>query len=255
MAERIVGIAALDHVLGLAVALEMLLVDVIGHHPGRIVGLVADGPDSRRRLPVKAAESDRKGVDDGRMRTDDRVRLIFAACPFEWRGSAKWYACLALPVRRRPPTGVGRTIVIVQAHLGDVHDDPGMRRARQDVLSRDDDELADRRRPPIHVIVGVGNFVRAKPVPSRDVEQRVALANGVGLQRTDQVVAPGRHRIGEQRPVLEIVFTPAMGKPRSCENRDRRQQHRHRAPAANPRTQPRPLVMHCYAHPFWRAIA
>src|SRR5580704_19392392 len=87
MAERIVGIAAIDYVLGLAVAFEMLLVNVIRDHPGRIVGFIADGPGAGRRAPVVAAEPDRKSVKDRGMRADDRVRL-FRPEPFRmaWLG-------------------------------------------------------------------------------------------------------------------------------------------------------------------------
>src|SRR5262249_44224149 len=110
-----------------------------------------------------------------------------------------------------------------------------------------------RRRPPIHVIIGVGNFGWAKPIPACDVEQRVALANGVGLQRTDQVVAAGGKWIADQRSVLEIVFAPAVGKPRRREQRDRRQHERCRGCGADPRIEPRSLVMHCYARRLRRA--
>ena len=60
VAERIVGIVAGDDVLGFAVTLEMLLVNVLRHHPGWIAGLAADRETSHRSLPIEAPEADRK---------------------------------------------------------------------------------------------------------------------------------------------------------------------------------------------------
>src|SRR6185437_10497535 len=114
---RIVGIAALDHMLGLAVALEMLLVDVVGHHPGRIVGLVADGPGAGRRSPIVAAESNWKSIYDRRMGTAARVRFCFwvrfGMTRLGIGGMRK--SCFAVS----PPAADRRGIKIVQAHLGD----------------------------------------------------------------------------------------------------------------------------------------
>src|SRR5271166_2523320 len=61
-AKGIVGIVASDDVLGLAVTLEMLLVNVLRHHPGRIASLAADGEGSHRRLPIETSETDRERV-------------------------------------------------------------------------------------------------------------------------------------------------------------------------------------------------
>src|ERR1700736_4728170 len=97
------------------------------------------------------------------------------------------------------------------------------------------------------MIVGVGDFGRTEPVPARDVEQRVALANRVDLQRTDQIVTAGRNRVSDQRAVFEVVLAPAMGEPRRREQRRHGENHRRRAYSANPRRQPRSFVMHSYA--------
>ena len=73
--QRIVGIVAGDDVLGFAVTLEMLLVDVIGHHPGRIARLAADRENSLRGFPIETSEANRERVDHRRR---DSSRMLFA---------------------------------------------------------------------------------------------------------------------------------------------------------------------------------
>ncbi len=62
MAQRIVGVVTGDNMLGFAVTLEMLLVDVLGHHPGRIAGFSADRKISDRRFPIETSQPDRERV-------------------------------------------------------------------------------------------------------------------------------------------------------------------------------------------------
>ena len=63
MAERIVGVTAFDYVVGLAVAFQVLLIDILGHNPGGILGFGDDRPVSYGSLPIEAAESYRKALE------------------------------------------------------------------------------------------------------------------------------------------------------------------------------------------------
>src|SRR6185437_9775788 len=137
--------------LGFAVAFEMLLVDVVRYNPGWVVSLVADSPGSGGSSPVIAAESYREGKDDIRMHAVSR-RFRFAALYVMRLGvSCMRESALA----NSPPTANRGWVVVIQPHLGNVHHDPVARRIRQDVFGRDDNHFSDRRRPPVHVIVGV----------------------------------------------------------------------------------------------------
>src|SRR6516162_616893 len=98
MAERIVRSAAGDHMIGLTIAFEMLLVDIIGHDPSGIPGLCYYRPRTDRGLPVETAEPNRKRVDHG------------CDTPAERRGPQ-------LP----PMTNCGRRrIKVVEPHFGDI---------------------------------------------------------------------------------------------------------------------------------------
>src|ERR1019366_4775212 len=107
MAERIVGIVAVDNMIGFTVTLEMFLVDVVGYHPGRIAGLAADRKISDRRFPIETSQPDRKRVHH---RWPDSARRVLLARD-EFGGCD-----LALAME---PSGRRREI-IVQPDLGDV---------------------------------------------------------------------------------------------------------------------------------------
>jgi len=73
-AERVIGVVAGNHVFGFAVALKVLLINILRHDPGRIAGLGHDGPVAHRGFPVETAESHGKSVDDLRLRMGERGR-------------------------------------------------------------------------------------------------------------------------------------------------------------------------------------
>src|ERR1700679_858715 len=101
-----------------------------------------------------------------------------------------------------------RRIVVVDAHLGDVHYDADPRRIGQDVLVGQYDGPAGRRRPPVEPAVGVGDFLGRHAEPSPDIEQRVTLLELVSDEIADDVVLAARQWERIERPLLELVFGP-----------------------------------------------
>src|SRR5271154_6856571 len=116
-----------------------------------------------------------------------------------------------------------RRIVVVDAHLGDVHHDADPRRIGQDVLVGQYDGPAGRRRPPVEPAVGVRDFLGRHAEPSPDIQQRVALLQLVGDQIADDIVLATRQRERIERPLLEFVLSPRALRGRNRDQRDEKE--------------------------------
>ncbi len=213
MPERIVGVVTGNHVLGFSVALKMLFVNVLRHHPRRILGFAANGEVSDRGLPVEASEPDWKRVHHrGAGLLDMRMLLSGDKLGRCHATLERWHFALVMNRAGR------RREIIVQPHLGDVQHDSDVRRLGQDMLVGQNDLPTGGRRPPIDGAVGVGNFLGRHAEPSPHIEQGVALLELISDQVADDVVLAVRQRVGEERTMLELVLSPS-----GVHNRNRHQ--------------------------------
>src|SRR5690348_2992129 len=112
MTERIVGFAAGNHMVSFAVAFEMLLIDIIGDYPARVLSFCHHSPYSDWGLPVETAEADRKGIYYCGGPPDEQACLQFPSVT-NWRG---W------------------GIKIIEPHFGDVQHYPDAGPLRHNML-------------------------------------------------------------------------------------------------------------------------
>src|SRR5579872_6097062 len=94
--------------LSLAVALEVLLVDVVGKHPSRILHLGGNAKRTDRSLPVKSAETDREGINHFAHRARHRFRMMLVLVRLRYGGSRR----RGIILRSRCRLGSGRWVGI-----------------------------------------------------------------------------------------------------------------------------------------------